>query len=298
MGTNTFNLLVVDVDGSRVSTAYHHKIGVMLGEGGINSGLISDEAYQRGLLAIDEYVRTAKLMGAETVKAYATSAIRSASNGDRFVGDVAAQYGLDVEVITGDREAELIYKGVAASMRIGEQRVLVLDIGGGSNELIICDQSGILWKQSFPLGMARIIERFKPSDPIRPSEVAAVEGFLTEGFGPLWDACLRYQPRLLVGASGAFDTLRGVLFASNDTEHPVCSIAMDEFQRLHQRFLASTLDERRLMPGMDELRVHLMVLASVTINLVLQKTAITQLLQSSYSLKEGAVVELIDGMTK
>lgn len=298
MGTNTFNLLVTEVEGSGFSTVYHHKVGVMLGKGGINSGTIAPEAYRRGIAAIAEYITVARDLGADVVKAFATSAIRSASNGSAFVDEVTRTFGVDVEVISGDREAELIYKGVAASLTLDSQRVLIMDIGGGSNEFIICDRSGILWKQSFPLGMSRLLEQFRPSDPMLTSEVEAVEQHLTDGLVPLWEACSHYQPKLMVGASGAFDTYRDVLFFGNDTKDPICNLEMDRFEALHQRFLGSTLAQRRLMDGMEELRVEMIVLASIATSLVLRKAAIEQLLQSNYSLKEGAIVELMGSAIK
>lgn len=298
MGTNTFNLLVAEGNGASFSIISHRTIGVMLGRGGINSGTIAPEAYQRGLQAFDELVAMARELGVEVVKAFATSAIRSASNGGDFVDELAGKYGIDVEVISGDREAELIYKGVAASVALDSNRVLIMDIGGGSNEFIICDRGGILWKQSFPLGMSRLLERFKPSDPMLAAEVEAVESYLTDGLEPLWEACQLYHPQKMVGASGAFDTYRDVLFFSNDTDSPTCSIGLCEFEELHRHLLASTLEQRRRMAGMDELRVEMIVLASIATSLVLRKAAIGQLLQSGYSLKEGAAVELLGGAVK
>jgi Exopolyphosphatase len=297
MGTNTFNLLVAEGDGSRFSIAYRNNIGVMLGKGGINSGIIAPEAYQRGLQAFGEHVKVAKELGVEVVKAFATSAIRSADNGGDFVDEIASTYGVEVEVISGEREAELIFKGVAASMDMDDECVLIMDIGGGSNEFIICDRDGIRWKQSFPLGMSRLLEQFKPSDPIHPSEVDAVEAYLTEGLEPLWEACQQYQPQAMVGASGAFDTFRSVI-CLNSTEEPICNIEMAEFEALHHCLVLSSLEQRRLIRGMDELRVEMIVLASIATSLVLRKAAIGQLIQSDYSLKEGAAMELLGGAVK
>ncbi|WP_320054112.1 hypothetical protein [uncultured Acetobacteroides sp.] len=298
MGTNTFNLLVAEGYGSNFVIVCHRTIGVMLGKGGINSGTIAPEAYQRGLLAFDEHVTMARELGVEVVKAFATSAIRSAKNGGDFVDELVGKYGVDVEVISGDREAELIFKGVAASVTLDSNRVLIMDIGGGSNEFIICDRGGIRWKQSFPLGMSRLLERFRPSDPMLMAEVEAVECYLTEGLEPLWTACQLYHPQIMVGASGAFDTFRDVLFFGKDSDAPICNIGLEELEALHRRLLASTLEQRRRMEGMDELRVEMIVLASIATNLVLRKAAIGQLIQSDYSLKEGAAVELLGGAVK
>jgi exopolyphosphatase / guanosine-5'-triphosphate,3'-diphosphate pyrophosphatase len=298
MGTNTFNLLVAEVNGFSFSIIYHHSLGVMLGEGGINSGTIAPQAYQRGLQAVDAHMRVAKGLGVEVAKGFATSAIRSAGNGGAFVDEITSRYGLEVEVISGEREAELIYRGVAASMSMGVERTLIMDIGGGSNEFIICNKEGMLWRRSFPLGMSRLQERFKPADPMLADEVEAVEGYLADGLEPLWEACQEYQPKILVGASGAFDTFRSIIGAGNGADGPTCRIGLADFAAMHQRLLCSNLTQRREMEGMDELRAEMIVLASIITTLVLRKANVGQLLQSSYSLKEGAIVELLENAVK
>ncbi len=117
-------------------------------------------------MAINNHLETIKKFEVEEIRAFATSAIRNASNGQQFVDEVEKRFGFRVRVIPGEREAELIYKGVRQAVEITEKKVMILDIGGGSNELIICNNEGIIWKHSFELGMARIIELFDISDPI------------------------------------------------------------------------------------------------------------------------------------
>jgi Exopolyphosphatase len=294
MGTNTFNLLVAEVDGrGSFKTLHQHKIGVMLGRGGINNHMINPDAFARGIDAIRAHRDVVLTLGADKVKAFATSAIRSASNGQEFVGEISKQFGIDVEVITGDREAELIYKGVNASMELGNQKVLIMDIGGGSNEFIICDSTGIYWKQSFPLGVSRLLERFTPSDPITNTEAVAVECYLSDGLEMLWKAIERFSPVALVGSSGSFDTFRSVLYPDSDVQATALELNREAYQKLHKTLMQSSVHQRRLMNGMEELRVEMIVLATILTNLVVQKSGVNTLWQSSYALKEGAVVELL-----
>lgn len=295
MGTNTFNVLVVESSlESKPSMLYHNKVGVMLGKGGINEGFITKEAFNRAIDAVGHLLAEIGPYNVDKVKAFATSAVRSASNGTQLVSEISSKYNIDVEIISGDREAELIYKGVCASLSEPvSQTSMILDIGGGSNEFIICNADGILWEHSFPLGMSRIIDKFQPLEPITPDEVARIESYLSEGLPLLWTAAEKYRPKELLGASGAFDTIRDLLYPVRTAKSPTAPVPYDAFESLHDRLLKSTLSERLVMEGMDCLRAEMMVVSSILVNLVLNKTGIKTIIQSDYSLKEGAVAELL-----
>ncbi len=141
------------------------------------------------LLAIQNHMEIIKKYEVEEIRAFATSAIRNASNGEEFVEEVEErQFGFRVRIIPGDREAELIYKGVRQAIPLDEKKVMILDIGGGSNEFIICNQKGIIWKHSFELGMARILELFDLSDPITHEEIMALESYFSQELHSLFDS--------------------------------------------------------------------------------------------------------------
>ena len=156
MGTNTFNLLIAEVvPPNSYKKVDSQKFPVNLGEGGILLHQLMPNAIVRGLNAIkacNEMILHYKCI--KTI-AIATSAIREAFNGKEFVSQVNA-LDIEVEVVSGDYEAELIYKGVKMSMDLGEEPMLTIDIGGGSVELIIGTNNEILWKKSYKIGVARL----------------------------------------------------------------------------------------------------------------------------------------------
>ena len=137
LGTNTFNLLIVEGD----QTLFKTKIAVKLGEGGITNNFIAEEPYRRGLAALKKHIETIKHYKVERTLAFATSAIRSATNGAVFVKEVKKKLGLNIEVIDGNKEAELIYLGVQQALDLGQENNLIMDIGGGSTEFIICNKN-------------------------------------------------------------------------------------------------------------------------------------------------------------
>ncbi|HXC03767.1 MAG TPA: phosphatase, partial [Bacteroidia bacterium] len=193
LGTNTFNLLIAEThaDGS-YRVIFKTKVASKLGEGGINEGIIRPPAFQRGIDALKGYKIKMEELGVQTIYAFATSAIRSASNGSDFVQAVKEQTGIEIKVISGDREAELIYYGVRKAVHMQESYSLIMDVGGGSTEFIIANKHRIIWKQSFNLGAARLLARFHESDPITIVEIERLRAYLLKELLPLFDAVRQF----------------------------------------------------------------------------------------------------------
>jgi len=295
LGTNTFNLLVAKVNDDKSFTIeMSTKQGVRLGKGGINRQTILPEAMERGLKAIESHMKIIRHMGVDKTYAYATSALRSADNRSDFVNLLHERHNLRVEIITGEREAELIYRGVAQAVDLSSEKHLILDIGGGSNEFIIANHTEIFFKHSFPLGISRLLEKFIPSNPITPEEVNLVEEYIEKELHLLFDAASIHKPKVLVGSSGSFDTYRSLLTHGIDPcITPSISIPLKDYNRMHQQLLNSTMEERTIMPGMEPMRVEMIVLASIFTNYIIEKLGITHMIQSCYSLKEGALWDIV-----
>ncbi len=298
-GTNTFNLLIVEGDNkTNLSIIHVSKEPVKLGQGGIHRKIITDDAFLRGMKAIEKHFHRIKEFKAEKTYAFATSAIREANNGKAFIREVKDKFNLYVNIIPGEREAELIYKGVRLSCGFTEEIVLIVDIGGGSNELIIANKDKIFWKQSFLLGSARMLELFEPSDPILDSEIKKIEAYLENELPSLFTAIRKFKPVKMIGASGSFETFSALLhnkYPEKYRKRDSClEIEPDDYLKLHKQLLNSTTKEREKMKGMEPVRVEMIVLATVFVNFVLQKSNINSILQSDYALKEGVVAELLN----
>lgn len=299
IGTNTINLLVVEQNSQSYHILHESKYPAKLGRGGINQGVLMPDAMARGLEALGVHMEVIRDLNAGAVVTIATSAIRNASNGVEFCKMVKEQYNLDVRIIDGEQEAQLIFDGVKQVVPIGNERVLILDIGGGSNEFIIANKEGVLWKQSFELGIARLLDKFKPSDPIVPAELKAVEGYIRSELAPLYEAIRHYPVNMLVGSSGSFDTIAGMIAAMHHphldiTQTSSYFIPVASFEELHRKLLASTAEQRLLMKKMDPHRVDMIVLASIFINFVIREMRITQLQQCNFALKEGVIFQIVN----
>jgi exopolyphosphatase/guanosine-5'-triphosphate,3'-diphosphate pyrophosphatase len=295
LGTNTFNLLIVDKEaGQKFKKTYSNRIPVKLGEGAINKGFIAEVPFQRGIKALQEYTTIIKEKKVDKVYAFATSAIRSAKNGPDFVKSAKEQAGIDIEVIDGNREAELIYLGNREAVKMNTDLSLIMDIGGGSTEFIIANKEKIIWKQSFLLGAARLLERIKPSDPITLKEIDELFAYFRTELKPLYEAAKNNKPIELIGSSGAFDSIVDMLAGAHNidgltetkTEY---DIDLKKYFPLADKVIASNLKEREQIKGLIEMRVDMIVISCLFVNFILKEFNLPQLRVSTYSLKEGVL---------
>ncbi|MFM8739194.1 MAG: exopolyphosphatase [Cytophagales bacterium] len=295
LGTNTFHLLVAERSTGKFTIVYEEKLPAKIGVGGINQGLITADAIERAISILKSYRQTVDEMGITEVLAFGTSAIRSAKNRDEVVAKIAAATGFFVKVITGDDEASYIYKGVRAAVNLGYQKSLIVDIGGGSVEFIIANESEVFWKQSFEIGGQRLLEQFQQHDPILPDEVVALHLYLAAQLQPLLIALKEHKPETLVGSSGTFDTLseihcyrNGIVFEPK----PEIPLTLQAIEEIYEELLVKNRAERLSIPGMIALRVDMIVVACALLDFLLKSHSFEKVRVSSYSLKEGVLQEL------
>lgn len=299
LGTNTFNLLIAESDGEgNFQSLYNEKLPVRLGEGGINSGIITEAAYQRGLEAMDTYAESIRQWNATHSMAFATSAMRNASNGKQFVADVKERTGIEINVISGAEEAGFIYEGVKGALNFSDSNSLIIDIGGGSTEFIIANKDGLKWKQSFEMGASRLLQKFKPSDPITLDEIHAITWFLNESLLPLRNAIAEHGVAELIGASGSFESLAEMVIAryglqqhGSGTEF---TFNLEQCEVIHRELLASTREQRLHMRGLVAMRVDMIVLSALLVDWLIREFGVPKMRMSAYALKEGVLLRYLN----
>lgn len=296
LGTNTFHLLLVELYENRFETLYKEKSPVKIGQGGINNNIIHPDAEKRAFYTLKHFKNLIDGEGISNIFAFATSAVRNAENGAEFVEKIRDKFKIHINVIDGEEEAQLIYEGIRLSGSLNDQTSLMMDIGGGSVEFIIGNQYQALWRKSFEIGGQRMLDFFHYHDPILPEEVENLTAYITENLQPLADAIQQYRPNRLVGASGTFDTLSDIYYASlHQTKHrteQVFQIPRDEFEIIAKKLLTMNKSERLKIPGMIPMRVDMIVVASCLIKYILKLFPVKTLICSNYALKEGAIARL------
>lgn len=225
-------------------------------------------------------------------KAFGTAALRTASNGNVFVAEVFSKTGLNISLIDGIEEARLIQKGVEWAVPLTEENCLVMDIGGGSVEFIICNKNQLVWSHSFPVGVAVLYKNFQKNDPLLSADIAEIYQFLQQSLTPLRAALLENPTQHLVGASGTFDVIESLVTPIVRSEsHAV--ITVQNCLSVYQDLIGTTINERLTMNHLPPERAEMMAVALVLIKYVLDEFEIDQLTISDFALKEGILREMI-----
>ena len=301
MGTNTFHLLIAQIETGTWKIIYRDHEPVKIGLAGINEGFITDSACQRAMAAMKRFRKAVDENSVTDLMAFATSAVRNARNGQALADEITRNTAIPIRIISGDEEAELIFEGVRSALDLGEENNLIVDIGAGSVEFIIGNVHRLWWKKSFEIGGQRLLEKFQKHDPITAAEIAALDTYFELSLQPLLEALKSFNPKVFVGSSGTFDTLsdifcirKGILLTDQMPESP---LSLKAFYEIYSDLVRKDRQARMEMKGMIEMRVDMIVVACCLIRFVLEKHPFENLRVSSYSLKEGALARMVRQVT-
>ncbi|QEK51452.1 exopolyphosphatase [Pedobacter aquae] len=294
IGTNTFHLLIGEIEAGKIKVIYTKTIAVKLGEGGINKREIMPAAYQRGLKALAYFAEVLKEYEITQVKATATAAVRDASNGLNFINDVYELCKIQIEIINGHQEALFIYEGARASGAIVNEKCLVMDIGGGSVEFILCNQQKVFWKNSYRIGAARLLADFYHHDPLEEKDINNINNHFINKLKDLEEACKEHQPTKLIGTAGAFDSYREIFTARGFIKpHDDVWISLEnqKLADLIDEIIASNHNQRSQIEGLIPLRVDMILMASMIVKYVIKELQIEKIIACEYALKEGLLTQ-------
>lgn len=274
IGTNTVKLLVADVRDGQVWPVITKDQTTRLGEGVHARRQLSRPAIERTVAAITDYVADAREQGVTDVLALTTSATRGAENRAEFLAAVRERCGLDVQVITGEREAELIYHGVASDPVLAGRRLLVMDVGGGSCEFIQGEAGKIERHQSLPVGAVRMMEKFGDDFP-------ALAMFLRNTFR---EVLREYSAagRQFIASGGANITLARIAHRNMLTTEEVLAWVA--------RLNVLTVEQRRQVPGMPADRADIIVAGAAALAFALEALGVHEVTVSTRNLRYGALL--------
>jgi exopolyphosphatase / guanosine-5'-triphosphate,3'-diphosphate pyrophosphatase len=295
MGTNTFHLLIAEVEAGNFSIIHREYVAVKIGMGGINQGLITEAGIERAVRTMKSFKEMLNEFGIENALAFGTSALRNANNGLAVADLIEKETGIKTEIISGIKEAEYIYRGAKAAIALGNEKSLIMDIGGGSVEFIIGNDKEIFWSHSFEIGGQRLMEKFQKHDPILPEEIENLFQFFSSELTLLFDALKIHRPNQLIGSSGTFDTLSDIYCMRNHLplrDLPETPLTVNAFEEIYEELLVKDRAARMQIQGMIELRVEMIVVACCLIKFLLSNYSFQQIRVSSYSLKEGVLASI------
>jgi len=299
MGTNTFNLIISELYQNQFEILFSTKEPVKLGQKLKTLHRIDSQGIQRIIQVLKKYLNIVEEYSVKEIIALATSSIRTAQNQQEVLDIIKQETGIQVHVIDGDREAELIYLAnkYAIDPCINQSLdtpYLIMDIGGGSTEFIIFNNDNCLWKKSFLLGMARLIDELKPQDPITQQDIDKAYNYLNSHLQELAENVSRYSPKILVGSSGVFDSIVEMIEANIHPLHKnpsCCKIDLKDFYTIFNQILPLPYQDRLQYKGLIPMRADMIIMSLLIIDYVLKTYKIEELIVSFYSLKEGVIIE-------
>lgn len=296
MGTVTTRLLVADLGPAGLREVVRRSRITHLGDGWTGTGRLSSEAIARVAAVVTGFAGDAHALGADEVVVFATSAVRDAKNSDELE-EALARSGIELEVVSGEREATLTFAG--ATYALGGAGSLVVDVGGGSTELVLGSTSvedgstEVLAARSIDVGSKRVTELFLLSDPPTPRELVQAQTFMTEELRAFF-ATLKERPRRMISVAGTATSLAAI------------DMELDPYdpQRVHgyaltgaaisdalERLASMTLAQRKQVVGLEPDRAGVIVAGALILQTVLALSGLDSTLVSEHDILYGAALE-------
>jgi exopolyphosphatase/guanosine-5'-triphosphate,3'-diphosphate pyrophosphatase len=295
IGTNSVHMIVVHVRPDlSFEVVDREKEMVRLGSGGLDGKALTPTAVTSALQALSKFRRLADSHHVDEIIAAATSATREAENGGDFLDAVHRETGIVVRVISGKEEARLIHLAAAYGVDLAGKRGVVIDIGGGSVEITLGPARDIELARSFKVGVIRLTERFVRSDPLTGRDERRLVRFLDEQIGAHVDQIVSRGYQRVIGTSGTILSLGAVALAAD--AHSVEDVRNQRvsakvLHRIRKRLVASDLQERLAIPGLDPRRADLAVAGSVLLDTILRRLGAEELTLCDLALREGLIID-------
>jgi exopolyphosphatase/guanosine-5'-triphosphate,3'-diphosphate pyrophosphatase len=293
IGTNSTRLLVADVTDGRVSELTRRSTVTRLGRGVDTSQQLSAEAIEDVCFVVDNYISLYEDLGAERVTAIATSAVRDASNSQMFLAELRERFALDARILNGAEEAGLTYAGASTERPPGE-RTLVIDIGGGSTELILGDGPDVGFYASLQAGTVRHTERYLKVDPTEPAQLedlaADVLGLIDEAL----EGAALTQASEGIAVAGTPTSLAAIdqsLEPYDPERVHGYRLSLDSIQRMLSELAAKPLAERLKVRGLQPGRAPTIVAGVVILIQAMRAFGLTEIEVSEHDILWGAALE-------
>ncbi|MGA3182047.1 MAG: Ppx/GppA phosphatase family protein [Verrucomicrobiota bacterium] len=300
VGTNSVKLLVADVAGLLITPVSEESNQTRLGAGFYATRQLQSAAIAKTAGAVAIYLARAAQLGASSVRVIATSAARDALNSDQLVSAIRQASGLKMEILTGDQEADWVFRGVASDPKFAQAPVLVLDVGGGSTEFIVGENTLPWYCVSYPLGTVRLLEQSKPADPPGPDALAGCRAFLKsyldQQVAPALELALRRCTRQaqLVGTSGTAAILarmeaQALDFNRRQIESTV--LPLSRVRQMLEQLWQLPLASRRNIPGLPPDRADVIATGIAIYEAIMERFGFLRLEISTRGLRYWALLE-------
>jgi len=292
IGTNSTRLLVADVDAGRIADLEHQTRITRLGEGVDTRRRLLPVPIARVRNVLSDFRRTIEDLGAERTLAIATSAIRDAENGEAFLGEIEWSYGFATRLLSGHDEALLMFRGVTAERDL-DAGTVIIDIGGGSTELVAAEPDGVRWHESLDIGSVRLTERFLHGDPPTREELDACAGAVQALLAERVPEEIRDATKSAIGVAGTITSIAGLALGLEEYDRERVHgfvLTAEALSEQLDRLAAVPLAERRELRPLDPDRAPVIVAGAVIAREALAFLGVDALTVSERDILDGAVL--------
>ena len=298
IGTNSIHMVIADtLSPGAFEVVDREREVVQVGRGSFRSGRLRTDAIARSVDALVRMVQLARRLKSDRILCTATAAVREARNGGTFVEEARARAGISPRVIPADEEGRLIYLAVKAALELGPKPSLIVDIGGGSMQLVVGDRAQLHVATSAPLGALRLSELLLDSDPPSRGALARLRRHIRDEAADVMERVARFKPRRVYGSSGSIHALAQVdHWATHGGEIPHLNgyrLGREALARLTRRLSSMSLAEREQLPGLDARRARIIVPGALALLHVLEAVDADDITLSDYGVREGLVTDYI-----
>lgn len=300
VGTNAIRLLVVRINPNLSYTVIsQEKEVVRLGENEFKDNLLKPDAMDRAILVCKKFVELAETYGANKIIAVGTSAIREAHNREKFLQRILSETGLDLHVISGLEEARLIYCGLLSGVDIGEENAIFIDLGGGSTEFAIGNQSEILYLESTKLGAIRLTSQFIGegwTGRIRYKQYKSIKKEVSSTINRAASQVKAFSVKLAFGSSGTIINLAEIgsrMFKKTNSGAKSQVLSRKTLKKTAQILCALTLAERKKIPGINPERADILVAGAAAIDAIMEEFGLEEINVSHRELRDGLLVDYL-----
>lgn len=299
IGTNSIHMLVVEIQKDlSFEILDHEKDVTRLGDGSFEKKRLAKPVMRRALDVLDRFNKIADKNGVNRKIAVATSAVREAQNSGEFIQAVFKRTGLKIRVITGHEEGRLIYLAAKSSVETRGKKTLVIDIGGGSMELILGDQASISFLESFKLGVSRLTDHFIHEDPPSKKELKQLDIFIEKELKKAAKRIRKERFSIVIGTAGTMMSLASIAYY--EAKHRPLQLVnhfeltRKDLERVHRRLIKMNLKERLKLPGLDAKRADITVAGSVLVLALMRLLKTESITISDKGIREGLILDFIE----
>lgn len=298
IGTNSIHMLAAEI---RPDLGFdllaREKDTTRLGDGSFEKRRLRKSSMRRAWNVIERFHKSAKKLRVRRTIGVATSAVRDAKNGKAFIREIYRRTGIRIRIVSGSEEGRLIELAARSDMDVKGKKTLIVDIGGGSMELVAGDGKKHYYLKSFPLGVARLTDHFLSKDPPSAKQLRRLEKYLEKTLGAPAEMIRRWNVSRVIGTAGTLINL-GSMAYENEYSKPLKLVhhfvlRRKKLEEIHSQIIHLSLKERLNFPGLDSKRADIILAGSVLVRTLMRLLRIDRITISKQGIREGLILDFI-----